>query len=54
MRKVVAGQVADDILLDIGCSKTLVQRELVPKEILPKQVPIRCAHEDTDITTGKH
>ena len=45
---VVEGQVADDILLDTGCSKTLVRRELVPTEkILPEQVPIRCAHGDT-------
>ena len=45
---VVEGQVADDILLDTGCSKTLVRRELVPtQKILPEQVPIRCAHGDT-------
>ena len=44
----VEGQVADDILLDTGCSKTLVRRELVPREkILKEQVPIRCAHGDT-------
>ena len=44
----VEGQVADNILLDTGCSKTVVWRELVPREkILHEQVPIWCAHGDT-------
>ena len=52
---VVEGQVADDILLDTGCSKTLVWRELLPQgKILPEQVLIRCAHEDCDVPPGEH
>ena len=48
LHEIVEGQVVDDILLDTGCSKTLVQRELVLQEkIFPEQVPIRCAHGDT-------
>ena len=44
----VEGQAADDILLDTGCSKTLVRRDLVPTgKVLQEPVPIRCAHGDT-------
>ena len=44
----VEGQVANDILLDTGCFKTLVRRELVPREkILQEQVPFWCTHVET-------
>ena len=46
---VVEGQYVDDILLDTGCSKTLVRKNLVPSEKLQEgdAVTIRCAHGDT-------
>ena len=50
-----AGWVEDhgvaDILLDTGCSKTLVHQKLVPKEkyIWGEAVTIRCAHGDSVI-----
>ncbi len=39
----------DDILLDTGCSRTLVRRELVKpqKFVERKSVEIQCAHGDT-------
>ena len=44
----VEGQVLTDILLDTGCSKTLVRRHLIPEEKLEGDaVTIRCANEDT-------
>ena len=45
----VEGKAVDDILLDTGCSKTLVHRSLVSKEKLleGEAVAIRCAHGDT-------
>ena len=45
----VEGKAVDDILLDTGCSRTLVHRSLVPKEKLleGEAVAIRCAHGDT-------
>ena len=58
----VEGQEVGDILLDTGCSRTLVRRDLVPREkILEGEVvAIRCAHGDTvlypiaqvDVTVG--
>ena len=44
----VEGHGVADILLDTGCSKTLIHRKLVPKEkyILGEAVTIRCAHGD--------
>ena len=35
-----------DILLDTGCLRTLVRRELVPVEMLDQEVAIPCAHRD--------
>jgi len=45
----VEGRRVDDILLDTGCSKTLVRRDLIPeKKVLEGDVvTIRCAHGDT-------
>ena len=45
----VEGKPVERILLDTGCSKTLVRQELIPKEnILEEEaVTIRCAHRDT-------
>lgn len=45
----VEGNRAENILLDTGCSRTLVRQELVPKEKLldGEAVAIRCAHGDT-------
>lgn len=44
----VEGTLVTDILLDTGCTRTLVRRELVPREkILDGEVAIRCAHGDT-------
>ena len=46
---VVEGRHADNILLDTGCSRTLVRKELVPEEKIldGEAVAIRCAHGDT-------
>ena len=46
---VVEGRSVGDILLDTGCSRTLVHRELVPESKLKdgKAVAICCAHGDT-------
>ena len=48
-RGLVEGQAVRDILLDTGCSKTLVRSDLVPAEKLLEgdAVTIRCAHGDT-------
>ena len=44
----VEGHPVGDILLDTGCSTTLVRRELVPEErLLDGEVTVRCAHGDT-------
>jgi len=44
----VEGKEADDILLDTGCSRTMVQRGLVPEEKIleGEAVTVRCAHGD--------
>jgi len=46
---IVEGTAVSDILLDTGCSRTLVRKELVPREKLldGEAVAIRCAHGDT-------
>ena len=45
----VEGQQAMDILLDTGCSRTMVHKSLVPEQKLKEgeAVTIRCAHGDT-------
>ena len=44
----VEGQAVEDVLLDTGCSRTLVRRDLVPEsKRLDGSVAIRCAHGDT-------
>ena len=45
----VEGKPVDNILLDTGCSRTLIHQSLVPKEKLleGEAVAIRCAHGDT-------
>ena len=44
----VNGNLVGDILLDTGCSTTLVRRDLVSDERLRKgEVTVRCAHGDT-------
>ena len=41
----VEGQATDDILLDTGCSRTMVHTDLVlPSSVSSAQVLIRCAH----------
>ena len=41
----VEGKQVEDILLDTGCSRTLVKSSLVPKEkLLNEWVEITCAH----------
>ena len=44
----VEGQFVDDIVLDTGCSRTLVRSDLVGKERLnsEKSVTVQCAHGD--------
>ena len=46
---IVEGKPVRDILLDTGCSRTLVRKDLVPKHKLlhGEVVAIRCAHGDT-------
>ena len=46
---VIEGRAVMDIVLDTGCSRTLVHRKLVPpQKMLPgSAVTIRCAHGDT-------
>ena len=46
---IVEGKPVRDILLDTGCSRTLVRKDLVPKHKLlhGEVVTIRCAHGDT-------
>ena len=48
-RGTVEGRKVDNILLDMGCSRTLVHQSLVPKEKIEdgEAVAIRCAHGDT-------
>ena len=48
-RGVVEGRYVGDILLDTGCSRTLVRRALVPDKKMQEGdvVTIRCAHGDT-------
>jgi len=45
----VEGKAVNNILLDTGCSRTLVHQSLVPREKLleGEAVAIRCAHGDT-------
>ena len=44
----VEGKYVKNILLDIGCSRTLVHRKLVPEEVLlkGKATMVCCAHGD--------
>ena len=46
---IVEGQAVTDVLLDTGCSQTLVRSDLVPaaKRVEGDAVTIRCAHGDT-------
>ena len=48
-RGLVDGTVVDDIVLDTGCSRTMVRRELVKedKTLEGRAVTVRCAHGDT-------
>ena len=45
---VVEGQMVEDIVLDTGCSKTLIHHALVPRKkmLQGEAVTIRCAHGD--------
>ena len=44
----IEGTLVGDVLLDTGCTRTLVRRELVPEEMLQGgSVAVRCAHGDT-------
>jgi len=44
----VEGQFVEDIVLDTGCSRTLVKGDLVSKEnlILESVITVQCAHGD--------
>ena len=44
----VEGRMVEDIVLDIGCSKTLIHHTLVPQEkmLQGEAITIRCAHGD--------
>ena len=46
---ILEGKTVNDILLDTGCSRTLIHQKLVPEDrLLPGEaVAIRCAHGDT-------
>lgn len=48
-RGVVEGKEVDNILLDTGCSRTLVHQDLVPESKIQESevMAIRCAHGDT-------
>ena len=52
----VEGQGVEDILLDTGCSRTLVQEKLVPKsKVIPGQcINIHCAHGDSVVYLVAH
>ena len=52
----VEGKPVTDILLDTGCSRTMVHRSLVPEEkmIYGEVVTIRCAHGDTALYPLAH
>ena len=45
---VIEGQLVHDIVLDTGCTRTMVRRGLLPTDIQTTEqtVQIRCAHED--------
>ncbi|KAL5506631.1 hypothetical protein EMCRGX_G008328 [Ephydatia muelleri] len=44
----VEGNKVEDIVLDTGCSKTMIRRDLVPTtKILDDAVTVQCAHGDT-------
>ena len=45
----VEGREVTDILLDTGCSRTMVKRALIPEEKIldGEAVTVRCAHGDT-------
>ena len=45
----IEGTLVGDVLLDTGCTRTLVRRELVPEEkmLQGESVAVRCAHGDT-------
>lgn len=45
----IEGKLVQDILLDTGCSRTLVHREHVPQEKLieGEAIAIQCMHGDT-------
>ena len=46
---IVQGEIVDDIVLDTGCSQTMVQKALVPesRKLVDEAVLVRCAHGDT-------
>ena len=46
---IIEGKAMNDILLDTGCSRTLIHKQHVPKEKMleGEAVPIQCAHGDT-------
>ena len=52
-RSVVEGKAVDDIMLDTGCSRTMVRGDLVPREKLleGRGAVVRCAHGDTVLYT---
>ena len=47
----VEGQKVKNILLDTGCSRTMVKKRWVPQERMleGKMVSVRCAHGDTEL-----
>ena len=42
----IDGKPVKDILLDTGCTRTLVHQKLIPREKTSGEVIIRCAHGD--------
>ena len=47
----VEGKAVEDVLLDTGCSRTMIRRDLVPahKYLEGDTVTIRCAHGDVTL-----
>ena len=52
---VVEGKAVEDIMLDTGCSRTMVRGDLVPGEKLleGRCAVVRCAHDGTDLPGGR-
>ena len=49
----VEGKYVKNILLDTGCSKTLVHQKLVPEEAFLEATTVCCANGDSVVPLGK-